>query len=334
LRDIGERAQSLVGADGAAAELGEANKALQAAVRIDPSIEAVVSRLADVAVESADLAREIRSWTEGLDADPSELERLRERKVLISDLKRKHGGDIDLILAFAEEARERLEAADVADKRIDAIDADIDAARCEVDDLATALSTKRRKATKLLTKLVRSELPSLALPNATFEARLSEAELTRDGSDRVEFLFSSSRASPTHAIEKIASGGELSRAMIAVTLALAQTHAVPVMVFDEADQGVGGEAALDLGRRLARLGASHQVLVVSHLPQIAAFADRHIVVRRNDAVDVEVLDGDARSIEISRMLAGLESSERALAHAAELLELASTERGPSRARAG
>jgi DNA repair protein RecN (Recombination protein N) len=118
--------------------------------------------------------------------------------------------------------------------------------------------------------------------------------------------------------------------MIAVTLALARTHDVPVLVFDEADQGIGGEAALELGRRLARLGRSHQVLVVSHLPQLAAFADRHIAVRRSgDDVQVDVLDDGARLAEISRMLAGLESSERARAHAAELLELAAVERGPS-----
>jgi DNA repair protein RecN (Recombination protein N) len=164
-----------------------------------------------------------------------------------------------------------------------------------------------------------------------FEASCDPGEHhTETGRDRVSFLFSAHTARPPDLLGKVASGGELSRALIAVTLALAQVHEIPVLVFDEADQGVGGQAALELARRLARLGETHQVLVVSHLPQIAAFAERHIVVQRaEDGVELGALDETQRAAEISRMLAGLESSELARAHATELLQLASDERRSS-----
>jgi DNA repair protein RecN (Recombination protein N) len=278
----------------------------------------------------------VRSWSETLDADPAQLDALRERRALIATLKRKYGTTIAEVLEAGDVARVRLEELSGADERITSIEADVEAARDRTIALAGELTKRRRKAAKQLTKLVRVELPALALPGAMFDVRHEGAEPTESGADRIEFLFSSSAAKTPEPIGKIASGGELSRAMIAVTLALATAHAVPVLVFDEADQGIGGEAALELGRRLARLGRSHQVLVVSHLPQIAAFADRHITVRRRgDDVEVDVLDGADRLAEISRMLAGLETSELARAHAAELLDLASAEAATSTgARAG
>ncbi len=331
LRELGRLALTLTGAEGASGELAQAHKTLQAAAAIDPTIAEIVDRLAGLAAETAEVSREVRAWSELLEADPAlsglQLERLHERKSLISNLKRKYGNAIDEILSVAEDARARLGESRDADIRIASIDADVAAARTEVDELAAELSKRRHRAGKRLSELVSAELPALALPNAVFEVSLEDTELTKDGGDRVRFGFSSSRGSSTDDIGKIASGGEMSRAMIAITLALAQTHDVPVLVFDEADQGVGGEAALELGRRLSRLGRSHQVLVVSHLPQLAAFADRHIAVRRSgDGVEVEVLDPAQRLAEVSRMLAGLESSERGRAHAGELLELAASER--------
>jgi DNA repair protein RecN (Recombination protein N) len=202
------------------------------------------------------------------------------------------------------------------------------AVRTEAEAVAAKLSERRRRAASKLTKMVSAELPALALPNAVFEAECSPSpEWTEHGRDRIAFRFTESKSREADLIGKVASGGELSRAMIAVTLALARAHSVPVLVFDEADQGVGGEAALELARRLQRLGRTHQVLVVSHLPQIAAFADRHIAVRRTaSGVEVDVVTEQDRIAEISRMLAGLESSRTARAHAKELVELADRER--------
>ena len=337
LGGIGAQVLSLAGADGAAGALAEAHRCLEPALAVDPEVAALVARLGDLAAETSELVREIRAWNDTLDADPGQLEQLRERRALIATLKRRYGETIEEIVRAGAEARERLQLLDDADERIATIDAEVEHAREVVLGAAADLTKRRRRAAKQLAKLVGAELPALALPNATFEVRCDDAAPTESGADVVEFLFASTRSKTPEPIGKIASGGELSRAMIAVTLALASSHDVPVLVFDEADQGVGGEAALDLARRLARLGRTHQVLVVSHLPQIAAFADRHVAVRRNgDDVQVDVLDPAGRLAELSRMLAGLESSELARAHAAELLDLAATERAAAAtsARAG
>lgn len=327
LRSIAGEVQELIGSDGAAGRLAEARKAMEFAASVDPDTEDVASRLATILAEATEVAHDIRTWGSSLEVDPAQLEALRERKALIGNLKRKYGASIDEVLATADSGRARLAELGGRDDRVATIDTEIETERALVERLALALTKSRKRAAKDLTKLVMAELPALALPNATFEVTHGSTELGESGADRMGFAFSSSRSKAADEIGKIASGGELSRAMIAVTLALATTHEVPVLVFDEADQGIGGEAALELGRRLARLGRSHQVLVVSHLPQIAAFADRQIAVRREgDDVSIEVLSPEERLGEISRMLAGLESSDMARGHAAELLELASAER--------
>jgi DNA repair protein RecN (Recombination protein N) len=289
--------------------------------------------LASLAAECSDAASGLRAWMETLETDPGTLEALRERKGLIGALKRKYGATVAEIIAAGEQARTRLEQLEGAGARLEQLEADLARARDEAHGLAADLSKRRMRAARQLSKLVAAELPVLALPNAVFEAVVAPTkQLTDSGGDHVEFRFSAARRRQPDLIGKIASGGELSRAMIAVTLSLAQTHAVPVLVFDEADQGVGGEAALEVARRLARLGAGHQVLVVTHLPQIAAFADRHISVRRRgEVIDVDILEGAGRIAEISRMLAGLEGSHLARAHADELLEVARTDKDASAA---
>lgn len=333
LAEVAAETVRLAGADGAAGQLAEAHSSLEAAAALDPALGPIVSRLGAAAAEAAECAWDLSAWSEGLDGDPAGLEHLRERKALVGALKRKYGGTVADVLRAGEEARRRLDELEGASGRLQALEADESAARVEAERLADELSSRRRRAARKLAKLVSAELPSLALPGAVFEAECLPADVwTEDGRDRVAFRFSHSEAVPAGPIGEVASGGELARAMIAVTVSLAQAHAVPVLVFDEADRGVGGEAALELGRRLARLGATHQVLVVSHLPQIAAFADRHIVVRKTSAgVDVRAAEDADRLGELSRMLAGLGSSELARAHAAELVELAARERAGPRA---
>jgi DNA repair protein RecN (Recombination protein N) len=335
LAAIGAEVVALIDADGAGGQLATAFRSLQGAASLDPSAAMLVERLGSATIELAELAREIRAWTDGLESDPARLERLRERRALIGSLKRKYGATVDEIIAFGAEASRRLDEIGSSAERLATIGADVERSRNDVDALAGSLSERRTEAAKRLTELVSAELPALALPNAIFRVACEARELSETGRDRVSFLFSSSRSKAPEPIGKIASGGELSRAMIAVTLALASSHRIPVLVFDEADQGVGGEAALHLARRLARLARSHQVLVVSHLPQIAAFADRHILVRRSgDEIAVAALEGRDRLAEISRMLAGLGSSDLAKAHAAELIDMAARERDEALRRAG
>lgn len=322
LGTVGAQVGALVGSEGAAGALAEAHRSLETAVTFDPDVASLVSRLADAAAEVSDVAQEIRAWADAMESDPVHLETLRERKGLLASLERKYGARAEDVLAFAERASERLNQLVGADDRIAMLDGELASARSVVDEIASELSERRARAAQELTEMVGSEFPALALPKARFAVEHEVVDPTDNGADRITFGFSSSATGRMEEIGKVASGGELSRAMIAVTLALAQAHSVGVLVFDEADQGIGGEAALELGRRLQQLGRSHQVLVVSHLPQVAAFADRHIVVRRDDhQVDVAVLESEGRLTELSRMLAGLESSELARAHAAELLAL-------------
>lgn len=332
LNELAIGALELVGPEGAAGAVAEAHKLLEPGLRFDPSLQPLVDRLADAAAETAELGREIRMWAEGLDGDPSRLDGLRERRALIATLRRKYGSTVADILAVADEARRKLEGLESGEGRLGTIESELEAAQAKAASLADELSIRRRDAAGRLTELVSAELPALALPRASFEVVCtSTEELTADGRDSITFVFSADRRRRAEPIGKVASGGELSRAMIATTLALASVHEVGVLVFDEADQGVGGEAALELARRLSRLASGHQVLVVSHLPQIAAFADRHIVVDKGDdgEVSVQIVTAEQRLTELSRMLAGLESSERARAHAAELLELAGAERATS-----
>ncbi len=335
LGSIGSEVVALIDTDGASGQLTTAHRALEGASSVDPSAAPLVARLGDLTVELSELAREIRSWAEGLEPDAEQLEALRERRALIAGLKRKYGATVPEVIAFADEAQRRLEEISSGTDRLASIGEEIETVRRDVNEIAAALTKQRKKAAKELSKLVSAELPALALANATFDIACDEGDLGENGRDRISFLFSSSRAKAPDLIGKIASGGELSRAMIAVTLALASSHRVPVLLFDEADQGVGGEAALELARRLAKLARTHQVLVVSHLPQIAAYADRHIAVRRvGDEIAVHALDAAERVAEISRMLAGLEASDLGRGHAAELVEMAAAERAAALEAAG
>jgi DNA repair protein RecN (Recombination protein N) len=333
LSEAGARVLDLAGAEGAAGKLAEAHHAVEALASLDSRLPALVERLAEASALATDIAWDVRTWLETLEGDSSRIGALRERKALIASLKRKYGEDV---VGAGRRARARLDELETSTTRLSALDAEADRVRAAAQDIAARLSRKRRDAARRLTKMVGAELPALALPNAVFEAECSASEeWTESGRDKVAFRFTESSVRAPDLIGKVASGGELSRAMIAVTLALASSHRVPVLLFDEADQGVGGEAALDLARRLAKLARTHQVLVVSHLPQIAAFADRHIAVRRrDDDISVEALDGADRLAEVSRMLAGLGSSDLAKAHAAELLELAARERDEALRRAG
>jgi DNA repair protein RecN (Recombination protein N) len=328
LSETAARVLALSGSDGASGLLSEAHRALEAACALDPRLAPVAAGLAEAAALAEDASADLRSWLDGLDADPVRVDALRERKALLASLRRKYGDDVP---GAGAAARARLAEIQTSSQRLSSLDAEASALRDEAAAIAAELSRRRQDAARRLTEMVGAELPALALPGAVFRAESEPIEeWTESGRDRIAFRFASTAAQRPDLIGKIASGGELSRAMIAVTLALARAHEVPALVFDEADQGVGGEAALELARRLARLGRTHQVLVVSHLPQIAAFADRHLAVRRGrDGVAVEVVTDDERIGEISRMLAGLESSELARGHAGELIDLAAAERAAS-----
>ncbi len=307
----------------------------------DPEAAALADRLAEVSYLLSDVAADVSSYASGLDTDPARLAAVSDRRAALTGLTRKYGETIDEVLAWAKEASRRLLDLDYTDEHIEELRRRRETLRGELAQLGGGLSDARRKAGTRLAKAVTGELTSLAMPHAELTIAVAQTDdpdhgLTVDtrtlrfgssGLDDVEFLLAANRGADPRPLTKGASGGELSRVMLAVEVALAATNPVPTFVFDEVDAGVGGKAAVEVGRRLAMLARHAQVLVVTHLPQVAAFADQHyVVVKSNDGSvttsGLTALDEETRVKELSRMLAGLEDSDTALAHAQELLDTA------------
>ncbi|MEU0225166.1 DNA repair protein RecN [Streptomyces sp. NPDC006284] len=317
-----------------------AQRALDAVRSHDPALAALAERIGEVGILLRDVAGELAGYADDLDADPLRLAAVEERRAALTTLTRKYGEDVAAVLTWAEQGAARLTELDGDDERIGELTAERDALRAELGGLAQALTDARTEAAERFAAAVTAELASLAMPHArvSFEIRQTEdpegvevggrtVAYGPSGADEVELLLAPHPGAPPRPIAKGASGGELSRVMLAVEVVFAGTDPVPTYLFDEVDAGVGGKAAVEIGRRLARLAKSAQVVVVTHLPQVAAFADRQLLVEKtNDGSvtrsGVKVLEGEERVRELSRMLAGQEDSETARAHAEELLATA------------
>ncbi|MEV6107173.1 DNA repair protein RecN [Streptomyces sp. NPDC051940] len=305
-----------------------AQRALDAVRSHDSALAGLSDRLTEVGILLADVGQELAAYADGIDADPLRLAAVEERRAALGQLTRKYGADIDAVLVWAEEGSLRLSELEGDDSRIDELTAERDALVGELTELGAALTDARREAAERFASAVTAELAELAMPHArvTVEIRpLSEFGPT--GVDEVELYLAPHPGAQARPIAKGASGGELSRVMLAVEVVFAGSDPVPTYLFDEVDAGVGGKAAVEVGRRLAKLAKSAQVVVVTHLPQVAAFADRQLLVEKtNDGSvtrsGVTVLQGEARVRELSRMLAGQEDSDTARAHAEELLAAA------------
>ncbi|MEU3255268.1 DNA repair protein RecN [Streptomyces sp. NPDC006997] len=322
-----------------------AHRALEAVRSHDPALAALADRIGEVGILLGDVAGELAGYADDLDADPLRLAAVEERRAALTALTRKYGENVDTaaVLAWAENSAARLTELDGDDERIGELTAERDALRTELGGLAQTLTDARTEAAERFAAAVTAELASLAMPHArvSFEIRQTEdpegvevggraVAYGPSGADEVELLLAPHPGAPPRPIAKGASGGELSRVMLAVEVVFAGTDPVPTYLFDEVDAGVGGKAAVEIGRRLARLAKSAQVVVVTHLPQVAAFADRQLLVEKtNDGSvtrsGVKVLEGEERIRELSRMLAGQEDSETARAHAEELLATARAE---------
>jgi DNA repair protein RecN (Recombination protein N) len=317
-----------------------ARRTLEAAAGHDPALAAYAERTAEAGHLLADVAGELASYAASIDADPRRLAAAQERLAVLTALTRRHGvEDTDAVLRWAKEASDRLLDLDGADDRIAALRDEETALRESLAQLAAELSAARVAAAERFGAAVTAELVELAMPHAVASASVTQREAADglsvggrvlaagpDGADDVELLLVPHPGADPRPLQKGASGGELSRVMLAVEVVFADSDPVPVMVFDEVDAGVGGRAAVEVGRRLARLARDHQVLVVTHLPQVAAFADRHLqVVKADDGLvtrsGVVALDDEGRVAELSRMLAGLDSGH-ARGHAEELLAAA------------
>ncbi|HWG95039.1 MAG TPA: DNA repair protein RecN [Mycobacteriales bacterium] len=323
-----------------------ARRALEPAAAHDPALGELATRLAEAGHLLADAAGDLASYAAGVDADPVRLEAAQERLAVLTALVRRHAvDDVDRVLAWSQGASARLLELDGDDDRVGALADEAAALEAELGALAGRLSAARSEAAERFGAAVGAELAELAMPHARVTAQVVQREAADglpvgerrlaagpDGVDEVELLLAPHPGAPPRPLHRGASGGELSRVMLAVEVVFAGSDPVPLMVFDEVDAGVGGTAAVEVGRRLARLARDHQVVVVTHLPQVAAFADRHLTVVKGSAdgvvtrSGVVALDDAGRVVELSRMLAGHDSG-LARGHAEELLAAAGEAKG-------
>jgi len=370
--------------------LGGARQALEAAAQHDAVLAALAARLSEAAYLVADVAAELASYAETVEADPGRLALVQERRAELARLIRAYGsadagdhpagdhhpagragpaggadpdddaspapgvraaagaarsaagdrGTVAAVLGWAKQAAARLSELDGADDRITELAEQETALAATVGELAGQLTAGRKKAAERFSDEVTAELAALAMPHARLTVAVTaQEELGPHGGDDVEIRLAAHPGAPALPLHKGASGGELSRVMLAIEVVFAGADPVPTFVFDEVDAGVGGKAAVEVGRRLARLARLAQVIVVTHLPQVAAFADAHLMVEKADdgsvtSSGITRLDDQGRVRELSRMLAGLEDSEFGRAHAEELLAVAAAERAGQPEKAG
>lgn len=337
----GEEAANVVGL------LGAAGRALESQAGVDAKLGDLAGRLADAAAQLGDVAAELSAYLDALDADPDRLAAIFERRAALRGLTRKYAEDTDGVIAWAERARTRLGELDSSDELLAELEAEAERLAAEAAARAAGLTVSRRGAAERFAAEVSEELAGLAMPHARIEVVVSprlagraEAALVvdgvelgagPDGVDEVELRLVAHPGAPPLPLQKGASGGELSRVMLAIEVVFAGAGGPETLVFDEVDAGVGGQAAVEIGRRLARLARRHQVLVVTHLPQVAAFADQHLVVAKDSSgaittSGVRVVEHTDRARELARMLAGLPDSDLGIAHAEELLAVAGREK--------
>jgi len=322
-RDAASAVYELLAGDGAA---GDAVASALAALAGRAPFVGQEERLRGMGAELGELASEVRATGEAIEDDPERLDAIRARRHLLHELRRKYGETLAEVISFGQDARARLAELTSHDERAAQLERDRDDAQRAVAKAEAAVGRARREAAPSLGAAVEEHLHQLAMPRARLAVEVGE----RDPGDDVAFLLAANAGEPTLPLSKVASGGELARAMLALRLVLSE--APETLVFDEVDAGIGGEAALTVGRSLASLAAEHQVLVVTHLPQVAAFADAQVAVSKVEeggrtVATARVLDDGDRVVELSRMLSGLPDSDTARGHAEELLAAARQGRG-------
>jgi DNA repair protein RecN (Recombination protein N) len=310
--------------DSVLSQLAETQRLLRELEKIDNSIAQFSSAHATAVVELSEIARTLSAYAEKLDLDPEQLAALEQRVSLFEALKRKYGGSIADVIAFGERAAERMRKIEGRDVELERLTKDIENVRAQMNRAGDALRKLRLKAAPKLSDNIGSNLRDLGFRQSEFEAKLSALDEPRqNGLDSVELLFSPNPGEPLKPLRAIASSGEISRLMLAIKSALAAHDAIPLLVFDEIDTNVGGEIAHAVGAKMRALGRDHQVICITHLPQVAATASSHFVVMKDVThgrtfSNLHEVTGKARQEEIARMLGG--KSDSALKLAASLLK--------------
>jgi DNA repair protein RecN (Recombination protein N) len=309
--------------------VGKARRALESVSEHDPELASLAEQLKEIGFSLNETSASISGYLASLDSEGGqELERVQQRRADLTSAMRKYGPTLEEVISFLENSGARLLELDSSDKEIQELAALEQSLSKQAVSLAKTITDLRTKAASLLAKAVTAELAALAMTGASLEVTVtSAAELGAHGADQVSILLSAYPGAEPRALGKGASGGELSRIMLAIEVVLAKSELAPTFIFDEVDAGVGGAAATEVGKRLATLAQNAQVIVVTHLPQVAAFASRHLRVLKSvtdqyTATDVVRLEGEAVVEELARMLSGLSESESGKTHAKELLELA------------
>jgi DNA repair protein RecN (Recombination protein N) len=323
-------AAALLRSDGGASDVvAGAIAALSRVARLDPALDLLTERLADAQAVVDDLGLAVRRYGEGIEYDPVTLDRIESRLSVLGALKKKYGPGLDDVLETAREACDTLATLDAGEEGLRAAEEAVARAEVKLREAAATLDSARRGAAPAFETALGAAVADLAMESARFEVAFTEIPFeswTVDGAQRVEFLFAAAASEPARPLAKIASGGEVSRVMLALKSVLGEADDTPVLVFDEIDAGIGGATAHAVGRRLAELARVHQVLVVTHLAQVASYADRHLVVTRSlregrAFTAVCVVEDDERVAEIARMLSGTDSVA-STAHARQLLDAA------------
>lgn len=306
--------------------LASAGKGIEAVVRFDDQLEPLADRLRAARIEVEEVAFALRDYSESLDADPQRLDDVQARLDTLRRLRRKYGATEQEILDFLAESKRELDVLVGDEVSEDDLAAQHDAARAQHETACERLSTLRRERATEFAILVQRELRDLAMERAQFAVHFGRRPADATGFDQVEFHFSANAGEPARPLSKIASGGEISRVMLAIKSAMAGRAGVPTLIFDEVDVGLGGRAAAVMARKLEELARHYQVIVISHLPQIASRATAHFRIEKGEqegrvTTRVVRLDGDQRVHEIARMLAGEHITPSAIANARELLGL-------------
>ena len=309
--------------------LGVAKRALEQQVSNDEQFAGFIEKITELSLLIADLSNDLSSYLSALDIDSElSLDEIQGRRAQLNSVIRKHGNSLEDVFEFSETASRRVLELDDSDERIDELRSELETTHKALLSAAAEISTVRKAAAKNLELQVNLELAGLAMAGAELVVEVADLdELTVHGANQISLALKSYAGAEPRPIGKGASGGELSRIMLALEVVLAKGHQAPTFIFDEVDAGVGGAAAIEVGRRLSRLSKDAQVIVVTHLAQVAAFADNHHKVSKSSSGDItesgiETLNEDDRRAELARMLSGLSGSDSALEHAAELMSLA------------
>jgi len=323
LAELGQQALDALREEG----LTRAAVAIGSAASLDVRLAEQATRLGSLAEEMADVAATMRRYLELLESDPNRLEEIESRLAVLDGIKRKYGGSIESAIQDRDRLELQLGATEDLDSAVATAQANRDRRRADLEAVATHLTKARTSAGRRMEKAVAAELQGLRLEGARFEVVLVKSpQIGPAGAEAVEMMFSANPGEPVAPLAKVASGGELARVMLAIKTVGADADRLPTLVFDEVDAGIGGEAAIQVGLRLKALGASHQVLVVTHLAQIASFADHHLLVEKTPGSDGrnvvrvrELTSEEEKARELARMMSGGVTA-KALARAHELLE--------------